>query len=238
MAKANGKNRVLAPHQTAILSAAAVALLSCVVPPIHLLLLPIQYLDTHLHEMCHALMAVATGGDPQKIMVFANGSGVTPIAGGNVFIEASAGYLGATLIGSAMIYFGRTPERARTVLTVVAAMLLVSQLVWVRGDAVGIVSGWAWAATLLCAGRFLKGMPALFVCQLVGLEQCLNSISAVYELLKISVFTEVHSDAEIVQSVTFIPAAVWASLWCLFSLLMVGLTVRKAWMQRPKIPAA
>jgi hypothetical protein len=238
MAKADGGKRLLAPHQTAILSAAGVAFLACIVPPIHLLLLPLQYLNTHLHEMCHAIMAAATGGDPLRILVFANGSGVTPIMGGNVFIEASAGYIGATLIGSAMIFFGRTPERARIVLGVVAGMLLMSQILWVRGDSVGVVSGWFWTAILFCAARFLKGTPALFVCQLVGLEQCLNAIGSVYELFKISAFTETHSDALIVQSVTFIPAVAWASLWCVFSLLMVALTVRKAWVQRPKSPAS
>ncbi len=226
----------LMPHQTAILCALLVACVGYLVPPIHALFLPLQYLDTHLHEMCHALVAIATGGQPQQIEVFSNGSGVTPIAGGNVFLEASAGYLGATLIGSAMIFFGRTPERARAALFTISGFLALSMVLWVRGDLVGIGAGWFWTVALFCAGWFLRGMPALFVCQLVGIEQCFNAIGAVYELLKISVYTEAHSDAAIVASFTYIPAAVWASLWCLFSLLMVGLTVRKAWVQKVRAP--
>jgi hypothetical protein len=229
---------MLARHQSGLLAAAAVALLGYLAPPVHLLLLPLQYLNTHLHEMCHALMALATGGDPQRILVFGDGSGVTPILGGNGPLEASAGYTGATVIGAAMIYFGRTPERAKTVLYTVAGLLTLSLILWVRGDAVGLASGWFWAAALFCAARFVKGIPLLFICQLVGLEQCLNSISSVYQLLQISVYTESQSDAKLMQGFTSIPAAAWATLWCLFSLLMVGLTVRKAWNQKAPSPVA
>ena len=223
---------VLAQHQSAILVAGLVAVAACFIPPLHLVLLPLQFLNTHLHELCHALTALATGGDPQRILVYSDGSGLTPILGGNVFIEVSAGYTGATVMGAAMIYFGRTPERAKTILMGLAALLTLSMIIWVRGDAVGVGFGCFWAVALFCAGRFLKGMPVLFACQLVGLEQCLNSISSVYQLLKISAFTEAQSDAQILQGVTAIPAVVWATLWCAFSLLMVGFTVRKAWSQK------
>jgi hypothetical protein len=219
----------LLPHQTAIIAAILVSCVAYLVPPLHLAFLPIQYLDTHLHEMCHALMAVGTGGQPEDIIVRSNGSGETPVMGGNMFLVASAGYLGATLLGAAMIFFGSTPGRARGALLAIAACLGISMLLWVRGDAVGVAMGLFWMAALFCGGWFLHGMPALFVCQLIGFEQCLNAVGSVYELLKISVYTEVHSDATILANLTMIPAAVWATLWCLFSVVMVGFTVRKAW---------
>lgn len=228
--------KVLAPHKTAIVAAALVVIASYLIPPVHLVLLPLQFLNTHFHELCHALMAVATGGNALYIKVFGDGSGVTPFMGGNVFLTASAGYIGATLVGSAAIFFGRTPERARVVLAVLASALTVSLLLWVRGDMVGVVAGWLWAIALFAAARFLRGQTAVFAVQLIGLEQCLNSIGSIYELLKISAFTDRDSDAKILASFTYIPAPAWASLWCVFSLLMVGLTVRSAWSRRIQGP--
>jgi hypothetical protein len=223
----------LQKHQSAIVVAALVAAAGFIIPPVHWLMLPLQYLNTHLHELCHALTAVATGGQPEWIKVYSNGSGLTPIFGGNKYLEISAGYPGATIVGAAMIYFGRTPERAKIALYAISGMLLLSMILWVRGDAVGVVSGLFWMAALFLGGRFLQGGFALFVCQLIGLEQCLNSVSSVSDLLKISLYsTEAQSDAATMQSFTYIPATAWATLWCLFSLLMIGVTLRKAWTQK------
>jgi hypothetical protein len=222
-------NTALRPHQTAIVAAILAAALAWVVPVLQPFLLPLLYLNTHLHELAHAIAGVATGGTPDYIHVYANGSGVTPTRGGNVLALASAGYLGAALMGAAMIYFGRTERGAHTVLRVIAVMLAIGMVLWVKGDTVGVISGIGWVVVLFGLSRFGKGMPLLFATQFLGLQQCLNAIQSVYMLLKISAFTSGHSDAMILQQHTRVPAIVWATLWCAFSLLMIGLTLRKAW---------
>ena len=94
------------PQQIGILVAGAVTLLLWLVPGAHLILLPLQYLDTHLHEMSHALATVFTGGSVETIQVYGNGSGVTQSLGVHHWvIVASAGYVGASLIGAALIFF-------------------------------------------------------------------------------------------------------------------------------------
>ncbi len=223
----------LKPHQTALTGAVVVAALAYLIPPIHLIFLPLQYLNTHIHELCHALMAVATGGQVDNIQVHADGSGVTGIYGGNNFLTNSAGYLGATFVGSAMLFFGRTPGKARAALGLMAVALALSTALWVRGDAIGLPVGIAWMVALGASAWFLRGMTALFVCQLVALEQCLNSVGSVYDLLKISVYTERFSDAQNMQNLTYVPAAVWALGWSAISLALVGLTVRRAWNFEP-----
>ena len=228
----------LQPHQTALLAAVAVAIVGSLVPPVRFLFIPLIYLNTHLHEMSHAIVAMITGGQVVGINVNCDGSGATPVLGGIMVLVASAGYMGSSLIGAAMIAYGVTPNRARTALGIVGALLAVSMLLWVRHDIVGVISGLFWMVALGLGAALLRGNAALFVCQLIGLEQCFNSISAVYDLLKISVFTEVHSDASIMQSVTLIPAPVWAGFWCLFSLILVGFTVRRSWCRAgPSSPA-
>ncbi len=217
------------PHQSSLMLAALAAAAAWFVPLLRIVMLPLQYLNTHLHEMSHAIMAAATGGDIQNIIVRSDGSGVTPVAGGSILLEASAGYLGASIIGALMIYFGRTPERAKFVLYTLCGMLAVSMVAWVRGDVVGIMSGLFWVGALFIGAKELQGPWLLFVVQFLGVEQCLTSVQSVFNLLEITQHTEVHSDALIMAQTTGIPALVWAFAWTLFSFAVVVVSLRLAW---------
>ena len=221
------------PHQTALLLAAAVSLLGFFVPPLGALLLPLRYLNTHLHELGHALMASATGGSALNIRVYGDGSGVTPVAGGILSLVASAGYLGAAAAGAGIVYAMRTEAGARRALAVTGFALAASMILFVRGDLVGVVSGIAWAATLLAASVRLRGSWLQFVAGLVGLQQGLNALRSLSELLQITAQSETHSDALLMQRATLVPAVVWAGLWGLMGLALVGLTVRRAWVLPP-----
>jgi len=227
----------LRPHQTAILIAGLASVLLWALPVVHQLMLPLQYLNTHVHEFFHAFAAVTTGGSVEEIVVHANGSGETPVRGGNLFLIASAGYLGAALAGAAIIFSSRTERGARVALGVLAFALLFADVSWVRGDGVGIVSGWAWMLALAVAAIRLKGNWLLFVAQFVGVQQCLNAVQSVYELLQISAHTEAHSDARILQSYVGVPAIVWALLWLVCSLVLVFTALRRSWSQAPRSSA-
>ena len=203
------------------------------VPFLRVLFLPLVYLATHLHEFSHAVVGTLTGGAVESINVYANGSGLTLIRGGNAFLFSSAGYLGATAIGIAMILAGRTPIRAKITLGVVGVMMACSMLLWVRGDFVGIISGLVWM--LLLSGAFmLRGMTAVFICQIAGVQQCVNAMSGVLVLFHITMgATEFQSDALNMQNLTWIPAPVWATLWSVMSAVGIGLAIRGAWRPVP-----
>lgn len=230
------KSFTLKPHQSAIIAAALASLVLWALPVLHWLMLPLQYLNTHLHELAHAFVAQSSGGQVSHIQVFANGSGATFSLGGNALLTASAGYVGATLIGIAMVLASRTEKASRTVLRALAVVLAFGMLIWVRGDVVGIVSGLAWIAALWIVGGRAKGNTLLFAAQFVGVQQCLNSVQSIYILLQLSAMTEAQSDAKILEGLTRIPALFWASAWCLISVAALGWGLRKAWTE-PVRPA-
>jgi hypothetical protein len=221
------------PHQTALLLAAVVSLVGMVFAPVEALLLPLRLLNTHLHELGHALVALGTGGTPQYIRVNADGSGVTPVAGGFLPLVASAGYLGAATAGAAIVYAMRTEQGARRALGITGAALVLSLILFVRGDIVGVLSGALWAAVLIAASRSLRGPWLLFVAGLIGLQQGINALRSLSELLQITALSETHSDARLMESTTYIPALVWAALWAVCGLAVIALTVRRTWAPRP-----
>jgi hypothetical protein len=216
-------------QQTALAAAAGVSLLAWFVPVLTLALQPITYLNTHIHEMCHAIAASLTGGEAERILVHANGAGETPVRGGLILIVASAGYVGAAAIGAVLIAWGKDEKRARTLLGALGCLLLFSLAVWVRGDAAGVLWGGFWVLALGACALFLRGQVAVFTVQFVGLQQCLNALSSIFTLLQISLVTEAQSDATNMQSATGIPAMFWAVLWAVIAAAFVVLALRRAW---------
>jgi hypothetical protein len=222
------------PHQTALLLAGVVSLLGFFFTPVQMVLLPLGLLNTHLHELAHALAALLTGGTPEYIRVNADTSGVTPIAGGFLPIVASAGYLGAAAVGAGIVYAMRSENGARWALRLTSLALAFSMVLFVRGDLVGILSGVFWTGALFAASKYLNGHWLSFTAALVGLQQGLNALRSLFELLQITTRTEIHSDATLMQQSTLIPAPVWSIIWGLCGLAVIGFTVRRTW--APNLP--
>lgn len=209
-------------------------MLGLFVPIVGTLLLPLRYLNTHLHELGHALAAAGTGGEVELIRVNADGSGVTPVLGGFLPLIACAGYLGAAVWGAAILLAMRTERGARWALGITGIALAASLVLFVRGDIVGIVSGVGWAVALIAAARTLRGPSLQFVAGLIGLQQGLNALRSLLELLQITASSETHSDALLMQQATYVPAIVWALLWGVCGLAVAGFTVRRAWNPAPE----
>jgi hypothetical protein len=228
------KSQSLRPHQTALLSAALASVVMFAVPGVQWALLPLTYLNTHVHEISHALASQGTGGHVQDIIVNANGSGVTHVFGGSTPILASAGYLGASLVGMLVLMTGRTESAARIVLRTMAAVMGITMLIWLRGDGIGLASGIFWIAALLGVAQYARGMTLLVLTQFIGVQQCLNSVTSIYDLLHISARTEMHSDAKIMEATYGLPAIFWAVLWCAISVTLLMLGLRKAWSTVPR----
>lgn len=208
-------------------------LLSWIVPGLGLLYLPLRYLDTHLHEMAHAIAALFTGAAGIEIKVFADGSGVMQAFGGWQLVVSPAGYVGATIFGAIMILMSRKPETARAALYGIGGVLAFSMAFWVRGDFVGVFSGLFYAVGLLLAGRFLGDTGAVLLLQFVGLQQLLTAFQSVIHLLALNTLASRENDAAILAQATGIPALFWSLAWSGVSLAVVALTLRAVW-SRPR----
>jgi hypothetical protein len=116
-------------------------------------------------------------------------------------------------------------------------LLAVSTLLFVRGDAVGLFFGAAWAAGLIALARRLKGEGAQFAAQFLGVQQCAASALAFAPLLNASL-VNAHSDAELMEKALLLPGPVWAVAWLSLSLLLMGAALRAAWSAGGRSPAA
>ena len=229
---ATATQKPLRPHQGSLLIAAGLAVASFIVPLLWWITVPIQYLNTHIHELCHAIVGAVTGGEVYNIVVRQDGSGVTPILGGSLLLTASAGYCGASIVGALMIFFARTAKGARAVMVTLGGMLLFSLVFWVRGDLVGILSAIFWIGALLIGARKLNDSNSTFLIQFLGATQCLASLQSFLVLVHASV-QHVDSDAQNMAAASGIPAMFWALSWFGFSVVLMGLTLRSAWRPHP-----
>lgn len=194
-------------------------ILSVVLPFIPILrwgLLPFDYLNTHLHELFHALAGILTGGTVDHIEVFATSAGVTYTRGGwNPIIQMS-GYLGASLFGSFMVQSCHNEKKSQLWMRILGIMVLVSNVLFVRGDAVGWTVGLAWPVIILYLANKLKGEHLLFAAQFFAVQQCLNSIKSLRDLLLLA-NTDITTDAQLLARDTHVPAIAWAILWTIAS---------------------
>lgn len=220
-------------RRNVLLLAGAASIAAWAIPILSFVALPLVYLNTHVHELCHALAAVFSGGTAQKIVVLGSGSGYTPVAGGSLLLVGSAGYVGASLIGAGLILFGTTPRGASNGLLGLALMLGLSMLLWVRGDAIGLASGVGWIVLLVLLSAKLQGAQAVFAAQFLGMQQCLMSVQALLVLLRINAIPGVQNDAKLLADHTPLPAMFWAICWFGVSLLAMGAALRSAWSGGP-----
>lgn len=218
----------LRADQSSLLGATALALALQWVPILRPLSLPFIYLNTHLHELMHAIATVLTGGMAGRIEVYADGSGVTLSAGGFMPIIASAGYMGSMLAGTGLLMASRTPEAARKAIGALVAVMAVGSLLWLRGDLVGLLTALAWLAALTVILKRADAGAVRWTGQFVGLLLVLASWDAFRVLFAVSQ-TGSHSDAMSMQMSTGIPAVFWAGFWALLSVAATIWGLIQAW---------
>jgi hypothetical protein len=208
------------------------------------LLFPFRLLTTTVHELCHAIAVMGTGGTVQGFGVDRNGGGVVLATGGFSIIVYSAGYLGSTLFGAAMLLIAKSARGRRSALRFVgvatAVVLVVAGLLraYNNGSLFDIIvfnDLWAFGiVTLLVLALLLIAAKAhdlivAIVCYTIAV---LSVLYAAFDLL--NVFTATvsplggYNDARGLEAATHIPAVIWAVLWCLVSGAILWRFVRTA----------
>src|SRR5215217_644015 len=138
-----------------------------------LLLYPFTILATWFHEMGHGIAAMLTGRGFERLLIFADGSGVAqsmgPADGYRLTdaLIAASGPLGPAIAGALLIISSRSPTATRNALAVLGVALIVSTLIWVRS-----LTGWLVLPALGIAVALLALRGSLpwrrFAVQLLG----------------------------------------------------------------------
>jgi len=104
----------------------------------NLILYPFTILGTWFHEMGHGVMAMLLGADFIRLELYPNGSGLA-VHSGNVWFAglgsamvAAAGPLVPTLAGAFLIMASRNGKAVRVLLHVLAIIMLLSVLLYIR----------------------------------------------------------------------------------------------------------
>ena len=181
---------------------------------------PLKIFVVLLHEISHALAAIATGGAVERIVLNMDQGGATYVLGGNAFIVLSAGYLGSLLWGLLLIELaGARTSRARWAVGVLGAFVLLVAVLYVR-NLFGVIFTGLFGAALILAARRLPGRAVARVLLVLGLT------SALYALLDIrsDIISRPHvrSDAAMLSDLTGVPTLFWGLLW-------IGLAVAACW---------
>lgn len=209
-----------------VLVLAFVSIMLWRVPIIGWLFYPFHLFGTFVHELSHGFAAIFTGGDFQRFEVNLDRSGTAWYTGGIRWIVTSAGYLGCALFGGLLIILSASGFSGRTVLTIVGVALGILCLIWVR-NLFGIASGLIIATLLVIAGNRLTVGLADALLLFLAVQVVLNALNSVFDLILIS--TRQHNivtDAQIMQSITGIPAPFWAIIWTVIAIaILIGALV-------------
>ena len=212
-----------------LLLATALSVGVSLVPVLSAVLYPLRLFVTFIHEASHALAAILTGGQVAQIAVQPDASGVTLTSGGFEPVIVMAGYIGAATYGAAMLTLARRSGTARFILGLSGAIIAGLDVFLVRN---GFGFGWglAIAAGLLFASARLSPKAAELAAMFLGVQCVVNSLYDLRTLVGLSILANGPvSDAVLMSQMVPLPPIVWAVLWGLISLSVLGLALRPYW---------
>jgi hypothetical protein len=206
-------------------AAVAISLVVSLTPWAPFLLYPFKLFTTWVHESSHALMTVLVGGRVTSITIAPDTSGLTQslLPAGRVErgLVASAGYLGAAIVGCSLMASTRVEKRAPVILVSLGVFMLVTLVVWMR-NLFGATVVLAWAVTLIALARHGGAQAPRFLLSLLAIQVALN---AVYDIRVLFLIGQRQSDAATMARLFLLPSWVWATAWMVMSVAMLGATL-------------
>lgn len=206
--------------------AVAVSLIASLTPWGEILLYPFKLFTTWVHECGHAVAAVLVGGRVMSITIQPDTSGLTQsLVPSTLFargVVASAGYLGAALVGCLLMAATRVEKWAHAILLGVGVCMLVTVLLWMR-NLFGVAAVVAWGVALIAMARRRKLTNAVtFLFSLLAIQVALNSV---YDIRVLFLIDGGPSDAATMARLFLVPAWMWATMWMVISIAMLCATI-------------
>jgi hypothetical protein len=207
---------------TWLAAAVAASLIISLTPWAPWLLYPFKLFTTWVHECGHAAAAVLVGGRVTSITIHADTSGLTEslVPAGRVArgFVASAGYLGAALVGCLLLAATRAERWAHVILLGLGVCLLLTLVFWIR-NLFGALVILIWSVTLIALARQGLGPGVRVLLSLLAIQVALN---AVYDIRALFLLGHAPSDARTMQGLFLLPSWIWATLWMAISVAMLG----------------
>jgi len=212
-------------------TAVAVSLLISLTPWAPFLLYPFKLFTTWVHECGHALMIVLVGGQVTSITIDPDTSGRTqsliPVGRLAGSLVASAGYLGAAVVGCLLMAATRVEKWAHVILLGLGVFMLFTLVVWMRNP-FGFAVVMAWGVALVALASTGIGNAPRLLLSLLAIQVALNSV---YDIRVLFLINRGRSDAATMARLFLLPSWVWATAWMLASVAMLGATL---WMTRKR----
>lgn len=222
----------------------ALWLISWFIPFTSYLVYPLQLFATFVHEGSHVLAAVLTGSEVQSLSVSPDASGVVwsvPSGWLAALLISSAGYLGTTAFGTALlvwIRYGFSSQKALYfaagfvgIMTFVFGLLFPLWNIFSPNVSLGsmvftILSGAVLMGGLFALAKYGSAKWINFALSFLAVQCLLNAFSSIKDLFLISATTNMHTDAANMAAATGIPSLVWVLLWLGISVLMISIGLR------------
>lgn len=104
-------------------------------------------------------------------------------------------------------------------------VLLLGALCVLTGTLYSWVAGLSVGGALIALGVLTRPAVGQFIVNFLAVQCCLDALSDLKTLFFLSALTNVHSDAANMARMTGIPAIVWATLWLVSGVFLLGVTL-------------
>jgi hypothetical protein len=214
-----------------IIAAAILAVVLSHLPLVNIVIYPFTLFGTFVHEWCHALVAIATGGQVERLQINADFSGETLIAGGWSLFVYSAGYVGAAIAGALLLLI---PTRfAKQMLIGIGIVSILMPLIGGLSFGTSFTANtWLWTAVfggvaLFVGWRASPRLAGIFQ-QFVAVVLCFTAIDSLRTLAWLSMnASATQTDATNAARYIGMPAMAWTIIWGVIAIAAIALSARR-----------
>ena len=227
---------------TATVISVVLWMISWYMPIFGYIVYPLQLFATFIHESSHALTTLLTGNTVMSLTVSPDGSGAvwSKSSGFSSLLISSAGYLGTTAFGIALLAWMRFGRSSRLALYISAGLVGVMTVVFgflapfwnflenvTFGSVVfTVLSGAFLTAGLFAIAKFASEKWVNFALAFLSVQCLLNAFFSLKDLFIISASTDRPTDAANMAAATGIPGILWVVVWIGISLVMLTVGLR------------
>ena len=210
--------------------ASTIAIIIQFVPKVHFLSYPIRLFITVIHELCHGIAAMTTGGEFTHFVVRLDTSGTAWRYGGWDFVVTPAGYLGTTMFSALLILSTGIDGAAQMVLSSLGVFVIILVLIFGWKSLTTLLIGLGYGLGAVFIAWYANENWALFSISLLAVFGCLDALSDLRWMALAARLGIPRSNDATKMAIRFGCSTVfWTWAWTIIALLMVGWAMWFAW---------